>query len=72
MIDGSLFDKYKDLKFRHNEQLFEIDWEAVRKSNRCPFCGNKLYPSLKYKGYIICKNQSKKKKHRFFKIKAWK
>ena len=67
MIDGSLFDKYKDMKFRESEQLFEIDWEAVRKTNRCPLCGNKLYPLFKDKNYIRCKS----KKHRYFKIKAW-
>jgi hypothetical protein len=67
-IDSSLFDKYENLKFRHSEQLFDIDWEAVRISGRCPLCGNKLHESLKFKDSIICRN----KKHRFFKIKKWK
>jgi hypothetical protein len=67
-IKGSLFDKYKNYKYRVPDMLFPIDWDAVRKTNKCPLCGNKLYDSMKYPNSIICKS----KKHKFFKIKKWK
>ena len=63
----SLFDKYKNMKVVSDGTLFGIDWDAVRKTNRCPLCGNKLYPSMKYPDSILCRN----KKHRFFKIKKF-
>ncbi len=68
MINKNLFSKFKNFKYRPTGLLFEIDWDAVRKTNRCPLCTNKLYESRKFKDSIICRN----KKHAFFKIKKWK
>lgn len=65
---NNLLDKYKQMKFKSNGLLFDIDWEAVRKTNRCPLCGCKLYDSRKYPDSVVCRS----KKHKFFKIKKWK
>jgi hypothetical protein len=65
MISNSLFEKYKNVEVRSDGTLFGIDWDAVRKTNRCPLCGSKLYDSRKYPDSILCRSKS----HRFFKIK---
>lgn len=69
-MDNKLFNKYKTLEFRSHPDgmLFPINWDWVRENNRCPLCENKLYISRKYPDSIICRNR----KHKFFKIKAWK
>lgn len=59
--------KQKKFTLKSDGTLFGIDWDAVRKTNRCPLCGNKLYDSQKYRENVICRS----KKHKFFKIKKW-
>lgn len=61
----SLFDKYDKIDYKPSGTMFPIDWEWVRKENRCPLCTNKLYSSLKYPDSVLCRS----KKHKFFKIK---
>lgn len=66
MLPKNLFEKYENIKYEPPFNLFGgIDWDAVRRENKCPW-GHKLY-AMRDKPYVYCKS----KKHKRFVIKKW-